>query len=403
MAKTITKKKLEKKNWVSNFTLIGEAKVNDYTYKIDEKSEKSDWVYNVLNLGVDCGGSSGTVYSELMGGYGSERDNVLYVHGIKDDDSNRKQDDFENKFTIDWDDRFDDTILESIGDMCFITVGVEKDKKGKTYAKKFLSAYDAIAYIKEHLESGMVVNVKGNLKYSKYQDSIQVKKEITSVFLSKVDDVSKYAAKFTQTMLLKKDSIGKPDKDKGIIPIYATILDYTKMWGDKEVKCFVPFNKTFEYETDLSDREKVEKAIAKVFKVKKDCTEITFEGDLIEGGALVTVTEDDIPDDIKDLIEIGAYSLEEALTKCTENTGKEKRMVIRRPMIKMVGDEGSKVPVIQKTESKYTEEDLILDFMIKSDYDDDNDEPDDVSTDEVDTDDNTLDTTADDEDWLSKL
>lgn len=323
MAKTNTKKKLDKKGWVSSFNLIGEAKVNDYTYKIDEKSEKSDWVYNVLNLGVDCG-DTGTVYCELMGGYGSERDNVLYVHGIKEEDGKKPQNDFENKFTIDWDDRTDESILESIGDMCFITVGLEKDKKGNTFLKKFLSAYDAIEYVKEHLEADMVINVKGNLKYSKYQDNIQIKKEVTSIFLSKADDKSKYAAKFTQTILLKKDSIGKPDKDKGIIPIYATVLDYTKMWGDKEVKCFVPFNKTFEYEIDLTNRELVEKAIAKVFKVKKGCTEITFEGDLVESGALITTTEDDIPDDIKDLIEIGAYTLEEALTKCTENTGKER-------------------------------------------------------------------------------
>lgn len=393
MTKTNTKKKLEKKGWTSSFNLIGEAKVNEYTYKIDEKSEKSDWVYNVLNLGVDCG-DTGTVYCELMGGYGSERDNVLYVHGIKGEDEKKPQDDFDNKFTIDWDDRNDESILESIGDVCFITVGLEKDKKGNTYPKKFLSAYDAIEYVKEHLESGMIINVKGNLKYSKYQDSIQIKKEITSIFLSKVDDKSKYSAKFTQTMLLKKDSIGKPDKDKGIIPIYATVLDYTKMWGNKEVKCFVPFNKTFEYEIDLNNRQLVEKAIAKVFKVKKGCTEITFEGDLIESGALITTTEDDIPDDIKDLIEIGAYTLEEALTKCTESTTKEKRMIIRKPVIKMVGEDGSKIPVIQKFENKYAEEDLLLDFMFEDDDENEN-------NDDIDTADNS--TVDDDSDWLSKL
>ena len=60
------KKTLEKKNWSNSFMLIGEAKINDYTYKIDEKSNKSDWIYNSLNLGVFCGEKSGTVYAELM-------------------------------------------------------------------------------------------------------------------------------------------------------------------------------------------------------------------------------------------------------------------------------------------------------------------------------------------------
>ena len=75
--------------WTSVFNLVGEVKLNDYTFKLDEKSEKSDWVYNALNLGVDCGEKHGTVYAELMGGYGSERQNAVYVHG-KDENGKHK-------------------------------------------------------------------------------------------------------------------------------------------------------------------------------------------------------------------------------------------------------------------------------------------------------------------------
>ena len=388
MAKKVEKTPIKK--GIASFILVGEAKVNDYTYKIDEKSEKSDWVYNVLNLGVYCGETNGTVYAELMGGFGSERDNVIYVHGKKDDGS----DDFDNRYTIDWDDRFDDDITESIGDMCFLTVGLEKDKKGKVFYKKFLTPYDAIEYIKNNLENSMVVNVKGNLKYSIYNDTVQIKKEITSVALSKAEDVSKYHANFTQTMLLTKDSIGKPDKDKGIIPIYGKVVDYIKEWKGKEVKCNIPYSKTFEFETDLTNRELVEKIIAKVFKVKNGVTEITFEGDLVEGGALVTVTEDDIPDDIKTLIDIGVYTLEEALTKCTVNTGREKRMVIRKPSIKMVeGKDGTKTPVIQKFDKKYEETDLVFDFMLIDDEDPDDSAP--FDTDDKDD--------SNDSSWLDNL
>ena len=86
MAKVKEKKPLAKNNWIQNFNIVGEVKLNDYTFKLDEKSEKSDWVYNALNLGIDCGEKYGTVYAELMGGYGSERsNNVVYVHG-KDED-----------------------------------------------------------------------------------------------------------------------------------------------------------------------------------------------------------------------------------------------------------------------------------------------------------------------------
>ena len=388
-------KVLEKKNWLNTFMLIGEAKVNDYTYKLDEKSEKSDWVYNSLNLGVYCGETCGTVYAELMGGYGAERDNVVYVHG-KDSEG---RDDFGDKFTIDWDDRFDEKILESVGDLCFLTVGLEKDKGGKVYYKKFLTPYDMIAYINENLEDGMVINVKGNLKYSTYNDNVQVKKEINSVVLSKVDDSSKYTARFTQTMLLTKDSVGKADKDTGVLPIYAKVLDYVKEYKGKEVRTNIPFDKTFEYELDLSNPEIAKKVVDKVFKVQKGVTEVTFEGDLIEGGAVVTATEDDIPDDIKALIAIGVFTMEEALAKCTVSSGREKRMVIRKPLIKMVEDkEGNKTPTIQKFDKKYEEEDLILDFMLASD-----DEEEEVETEaEVeDTDDEVP--ANDDNDWLNNL
>lgn len=390
------KKILEKKNWSNSFVLIGEAKPNDYTYKLDEKSEKSDWIYNSLNLGVYCGETCGTVYAELMGGYGSERDNVVYVHG-KDEDG---KDDFDNRFTIDWDDRFDEEILESVGDLCFLTVGLEKDKNDKVYYKKFLTPYDMIAYINENLEKDMVVNVKGSLKYSMYNDNVQVKKEINSIVLSKVNDLSKYNARFTQTMLLTKDSVGKADKDTGILPIYAKVLDYVKEYKGKEVRTNIPYNKMFEYELDLSNPELSKKVIDAIFKVKKGVTEVTFEGNLIEGGAVITATEDDLPDDIKALVSIGVFSLDEALAKCSVSSGREKHMVVRKPLIKMVEDkEGNKTPVIQKFEQKYDEDDLILDFMYETE-----DENDETESDELPFAEEVAETVdANDTSWLDNL
>jgi hypothetical protein len=244
-------------------------------------------------------------------------------------------------------------------------VGLEKDKKGNIFAKKFLSAYDAIEYVKEHLESGTVVNVKGNLKYTIYNDAVQVKKEIKSIFASKVDDSSKYRASFTQTMLLDKDSVGKLDREKAVYPITARVVDYTKMYNNVEVKQNVPFTKVFELEVDKEKPENTKKFIDKVLKVKKDITEVTIEGDIIESQTLVSITESDIPDDIMELIEIGAYTMEDAIAKLAVGGSKEKRLVIRKPSIKMVGEEDNKKPVILKTESKYKEEDLIFDFMFE--------------------------------------
>ena len=385
------KKEIKKKDWVSSFNLVGEAKISeDYTFKIDEHSEKSNWVYNSMNLGVYCGEKFGTVYSEMMGGYSEDNKNVIYAHGKND----KGGDDFDKQIIVDWEDRFNDDVLEEIGDLSFITVGLELTDKKKTYYKKFLSAYDAIAYVKEHLTDGTVVNVRGNLKYSSYNDTVQVRKNITSIVLSKVDDVSKYFARFTQSVLIDKDSasLKNINKDKGVMYVDTKVLDYVKEINGKEVKGQYPYAKQFEFEMDLTNANLCKTLYEKLFKVKKDVTQITFEGEFIEGGAVVTATWDDVPQDIKDLVEMGLYDKEEALAKCTANGNRERRMVLKKPQIKMVGDDDNKVPVIQKFESRYTEDDLLLDYLFEK-----------VDDDEVlpfDTDDNSGD---DSMDWLANL
>lgn len=386
------KKSIQKENWLSSFTLIGAAKVNDYTFKLNEKSEKSSWIYNSLNLGVDCGEKFGIVYSEMMGGYSNEKSNVIFAHGKNEDGS----DDFATQIQVDWDDRNNPDILETIGDLSFITVGLEKTDKGKTFYKKFLSAYDAIEYVKEHLEDGTVVNVKGSLRYSMYQDKVQVHKTINSIVLSKADSVDKYAAHFIQSILIDKESasLKNVDKNKSVMYVDARVLDYVKELNGVEIKGQYPFVKQFEFEfPDLSNSAQCKKIMEKVFKVKKGVTQITFEGDLIEGGAVVTATLDDIPQDIKDLIDCGLYSEEEALARCSSNGSREQRMVLRKPTTRLVGDE--KIAVLQIFPEKYTEDELILDYLNNADGDDDDDDGDESNTESAGT--------SDSLDWLNNL
>lgn len=385
------KKVIQRSDWQSSFMLIGKPIINDYTFKIDEKSEKSQWVYNSMNLGIDCSDKYGTIYCECLGGYSETGENKIYAHGKKEDGS----DDFEKQIIVDFEDRFNDEVLEEIGDLSFLIVGLEKTSEGKTFYKKFLSAYDAIAYIKEHLSEDMVVNVKGNLKYSTYNDVVQVRKNITSIVLSKVENPADFKATFTQTILIDKDSasLKNIDKDKGIMYVDARVLDYVKEINGIEVKGQYPYNKQFEFEMDFSNEARCKKIMEKLFKVKKGIDQITMEGEFIEGGAVVTATWDDIPDDIKDLVEMGIYTEEEALAKCTANGSRERRMVLRKPSIKLVGDD--KVPVIQRFENKYEEEDLVLDYLFDNKNDDTEDEvPFDVE--EESTSDNAM-------DWLNNL
>lgn len=354
------KKKIIKTDWSSNFTLVGRPVVTDYTYKIDERSTKSDWVYNSLNLGVDCGEKYGTVYCEAIGGYSENNANVIYAHGKKEDDS----DDFKKQIVVAWEDRFNEAVLSELGELSFITVGLEKTDKDKTFYKKFLSMYDAIPYIKEHLTADMVVNVKGNLTYSEYQGNVQVRKTINSIVLSKVEEPADFTARFTQSVLIDSDSasLKNVDTEKGVMYLDTVVLDYLKEKDGVEIRGQYPYRKQFEFAMDLTNQTACTAIMNKLFKVKRGTyTQITFEGNFIEGGAVVTATLDDIPDDIRELVEWGVYTEEEALARCSSNGNRERRMVLTKPYIKLVGDD--KIPVVQRFEDKYTEEDLILDIV----------------------------------------
>ena len=360
--------KIKKTNWVSSFKLVGRAKINDNSFKIDEVSQ-SGWCYNNLNLGVDCGEKYGVTYANLMGGYSQVKDNIIYVHGKKEDGT----EDWENIFTINWDDRLDEEILDTLGDMCFIKVGLENTENGKLYTQKFLAAYDAINYIKEHLTNDTVINVQGNLKYNFYQGNVTMQRDIKSIFLSKAEPEN-FKASFAQSILIDNDSINlKEDVDtnRKCVLIHARVLDYIKELNGNTIKGQYPLPFTFEYEYE--SEEIFKKVYKLLFKVKKNIRQINFEGDFINTGATVQATMDDVTDDVKALIAMGLYTEEEILTKYAAQGGIERRYVLTRPIVRIEGDAENKQTVPQIFDDRYTEEDLIIDFSSNSDSNSDSD------------------------------
>lgn len=381
MAKSTEKKALKKGK--ATFNLIGRAKVTDKTFNLDN-SYDSGWTDNQMYLGVDCGNGN-IVYAEMRSGFFPDKDNVIRAYDKNEKDESGKSKSVE----IAWEDRFDESLLDNIADSSFLTVGVEKDVKGKTVYKKFLTAYDAVEYLNEHLEDGVVVNVKGNIGYSEYESNVSVKKDITSIVLSKVEDeyekiheneVKKaeednnpdfefteledfFKAVFSQTILVDSKSIGKKNEEKGTMALDAYVVDYVgspKIDGEKvEIKKNVVFPRAFEVEIN-ENPEITAKMLQRFFKPKKGkLTEITVTGNLVEGAAIVNITEDDIPDDIKELIAMGLYSEEEAEKKCAVgNNNREKRMIIVKPDITYVGQGDERKPTVAFEENKYEDSDL---------------------------------------------
>lgn len=355
MAKTKERKALKKGK--AAFNLIGRVKVTDKTFNLDN-SYDSGWTDNSMYVGVDCGNGN-TVYAEMRSGFFPDKDNVIRAYSKDEKDDTGKSKSVE----IAWEDRLDESLYDSISDSSFLTVGVEKDVKDKTVYKKFLTAYDAVEYLNEHLEDGMIVNVKGTIGYSEYEDNVSTKKEITSIVLSKIDDEADFKATFSQTILVDSKSIGKKNDDKGTMELAAYVVDYVgkpKINGEKiEVKKNVTYPKTFEVAIN-ENPEITDKMLQRFFKPKKGkITEITVTGNLVEGGSTVNITEDDIPDDIKELIEMGLYSEEEAEKKIAVGNGnRERRMIIVKPDIIYVGTGDDRKPTVAFEDGKYDEDDL---------------------------------------------
>lgn len=357
---------IKKTNWVSNFNLVGRVKINDNTFKIDEVSD-SGWEYSNLNLGVDCGERCGVVYANMMGGFFRERQNVIYVHGKKEDGS----DDWQNNFQIDWKDRFNEELLETIGDGCFIVVGLERTDSDKLFRNRFLSQYDAINYIKEHLEDDDVVTVRGNLKYSFYNDNVTMQRDIQSIFLSKAEPKD-FRATFRQSILLDKESVNpKEDIDTELnrAKIHARVLDYIKEINGVEIKGNYPFN--FNFDFDFETKEKFTSFYKAIFKVTKDITQVNFEGEFVNSGAVVQATAEDISDDLKALIDIGMYTEEEVLAKYASNNY-ERRYVLVKPILRKEGDGESATVVAQIFKERYTEDELDINAITANTVDTDN-------------------------------
>ena len=376
MAKTKKRKALKKGK--AAFNLIGRVKVTDKTFNLDN-SYDSGWTDNSMYVGVDCGNGN-TVYAEMRSGFFPDKDNVIRAYSKDEKDDAGKSKSVE----IAWEDRLDESLFDSISDSSFLTVGVEKDVKDKTVYKKFLTAYDAVEYLNEHLEDGMIVNVKGTIGYNEYEGNVSTKKEITSIVLSKIDDEADFKATFSQTILVDSKSIGKKNDDKGTMELAAYVVDYVgkpKIDGEKiEVKKNVTYPKTFEVAIN-ENPEITAKMLQRFFKPKKGkITEITVTGNLVEGGSTVNITEDDITDDIKELIEMGLYSEEEAEKKIAVGNGnRERRMIIVKPDITYVGTGDDRKPTVAFEDGKYDEDDLyfyeqaLLDAGAEPSLDDDTD------------------------------
>lgn len=404
------------KKGVSKFELVGKVKLTNFTFKKDQESKNSDWIRNVLNLIVDCG-QGNEIIANMSGGYFKKsKPSFVYVHGkkqkldndnkpvfkkVKDKEIPVMTDDYKNFYKIAWEDRKTESIIADVGEGSFIKIGIVKDKEGKTYTEKFLSAYDAIEYLEKHKDDidGKTIRVNGDIKYNLYNGNVKVEKEIKSIYISKVEDEKDFKAEFTQTIFADKNSFGRKDKETGLYDIECYVAESMKEYDGKKIpkeyfadgkkSANMPLARIFN-----AENENLEK-LFKDRRMKKDFAEMIMVGKIIEGRQKEEIDLSDLDEDIRALIDAGMYSEDEIAKTLAVKTERVSQWILEKPLVVMEGDADNKRPKIKIEFEKYKDEDFILTFLAEDSEDDD------VET--IYEEEDSMEVVEDEDDWLKAL
>lgn len=316
-----SKLKVSRRN---TFTFEGHAIVNKDTFTINKTKEDGSWVHNALNMGVDCGPDHGVNYVSLMGGYAPNRDNnIIYLSTI---DENGQIQGKEHQLQIAWENRLSLTEedFQKIHSSNVINTYLERGSDGKAINKKFISAYDAIAYIKEFVTDKSVVHISGHMEYrpSNETEGEWFTSHIIDSITLKDEDRLIYRATAKIAVLTDKDTMGKPNDEDKTVPLYMKTLSYVRSVNGKKYNqtCVVPVKAIFDY----SNKEVLQgKNAGQMFELlknqyfsceKTDMVDETVMNFFYRGGVKkVTAKFEDLPQDIQMGIKLGVIDEEQAL------------------------------------------------------------------------------------------
>lgn len=379
-------KKNELKQGNKKFKFLGRVNMDSKGTNIRiAGTADSGYVYNSMKLMLNLGDGN-TAKVETFGGHfpkDHKRETLLYLN---------KKDWSDGQIKLDFFDRHNDKIMEQIkekiGNDNYYVAGMEFGK-GDNYpvTKKFLSEYDLIAYVNEHLKDGDIVSVSGTIEPNVYQGNITDKYNIEYISKRKESALEKnldegqtvedlFYAKFERTLYFTRDSVGRKDKETGLIPVTGYSYDYLgKVDGnDFKKKKIVPL--TFWLESDkmkkylTPSRDKVNK--------------LTVDGHIVNKSKEKKLTFDELDDDVKELVNDGLLTKEDAIGKATVYGGFESKRYIDMITIYNSEKDGVATQSVQY-DKNYLDDDTILygelldidepeEADLNEDYEDENDD-----------------------------
>lgn len=339
-----------KKGTYGTYDFTGRITVVDDTFALNIVSKNNaNYLYSRLNIKMEDD-KGGSLYYNIMDGFDKVKGKTIKAK-IKDS---------KDKMDVAFVDRGNDIILEKLDDNAFIRIGLRKvpkknEETGKEYMeweyKKFLTTYDAIAFLKEVLKTNMKVHITGNTSYNLFNEKVNKNFNLSSIYILPEDDKSEMGFKFRQDVLLVNDSLDKSEwETNGIIKVNSKI--YHKK--NKETYEVLPLSMIIRSTSDK--KESFDRMINKFLTVEEDkVRRIKLDGKYNIGYIASEVTEGDLPPEAVELIEDGFYSKEEVL-KMYANRERVDEMILIRPAI--IKDKDSQKPKVDYDDDSYTLEDL---------------------------------------------
>lgn len=341
------------KTTVGYFDVVGDVVIDAKTITLNQPGKNNpNWIQNIFNPKIEANDGK-SMFMRFSGGYDAVKGKTIYATNTSD-----------GQMEIPFADRNNPNLLTAVKENSFIRVGISKEMKkdeatGKEYKvwvyKNFLDMFDVVQFLQQALPitSKQKLHIKGKIKFSTYNGEVQRNYDVQTIYLlnGNEDEGKEMQPKleFTQTVLLKAGCADVSKlQEEGLATINTLILVKEK----KEYKT-IPV-KFLMKAKDEKQKGTYTKLIESYFnvpedKVRKMSLQCLFEVGYVAGN----ITEAELPDEAKELIELEVYSLEEVM-KMYANKERVDNLLIKRPVMKVVNEK----LVVEMSDEEYTLEDL---------------------------------------------
>lgn len=295
------------KSTYANFNSCGLPQFSEKAFEIGKKgTNNKNWIENRLSLSLHCGENERLSFADLRGGYVIGKECFIYAFGKKKDGST----DYEQSIKIEWNKRLEQESIDLVGDEFLITVALEKDKDNNLVYKKFLSGYDAVAYVKEHLTKDTPIKVNGKLEYKTYSNGEKYTETKSIRYIGLALDKNgnfltedNFYATFSQRLLLTTSSFEEDKLNVGfnVIHGYSVFRDSgTKKNYVAEHPIYVATKKLAE-NTNYNVVDKATwSTLVKIFKPDKTKVNVVdIDGRFYNDTKTIDIKESDLPEQIR--------------------------------------------------------------------------------------------------------